>query len=181
LGGSSPRASTELAAVREATAATAADIGAGRLRLLLGKPGLDGHSNGIEQIAVRARDAGFEVIYQGIRLTPGQIVAAAVAEDVQCVGLSILSGGHAELVPEVLRRLRLAGAGDIPVVVGGIIPPADAQILRSQGVAAVFTPRDFGITVIVGRIVDEIRRAHKLQPWPSQPGHLAGASQAAPR
>jgi len=155
--------------VREATHATAAEIGAGRLRLLLGKPGLDGHSNGIEQIAVRARDAGFEVIYQGIRLTPAQIVAAAVAEDVHCVGLSILSGGHAELVPDVLRRLRAAGAGDIPVVVGGIIPPADAQSLRSQGVAAVFTPRDFGITAIIGRIVDEIRLAHKLQPWPGRP------------
>jgi ethylmalonyl-CoA mutase len=156
----------ELAAVREAARATAAQIGAGRLRLLLGKPGLDGHSNGIEQIAVRARDAGFEVIYQGIRLTPEQIAAAAVAEDVHCVGLSILSGGHGELVPDVLRRLRLGGAGDIPVVVGGIIPPADAQSLRAQGVAAVFTPRDFGITAIVGRIVDEIRFAHKLQPWP---------------
>ena len=140
---------------RSATAAhaTAAEIGAGRLRLLVGKPGLDGHSNGAEQIAVRARDAGFEVIYQGIRLTPEQIVAAAVAEDVHCVGLSILSGGHAELVPDVLRRLRQAGAGDIPVVVGGIIPPADAQSLRAQGVAAVFTPRDFGITAIIGRIV----------------------------
>ncbi len=92
------RGNTELAAVREAAHATAAEIGAGRLRLLLGKPGLDGHSNGIEQIAVRARDAGFEVIYSGIRLTPGQIAAAAVAEDVHCVGLSILSG-HAELVP----------------------------------------------------------------------------------
>ena len=130
----------ELAAVRAAAHATAAEIGAGRLRLLLGKPGLDGHSNGVEQIAVRARDAGFEVIYSGIRLTPEQIAAAAVAEDVHCVGLSILSGGHAELVPDVLRRLREAGAGDIPVVVGGIIPPADAASLRAQGVAAVFTP-----------------------------------------
>jgi len=157
----------ELAAVREAAHATAAEIGAGRLRLLLGKPGLDGHSNGVEQIAVRARDAGFEVIYQGIRLTPEQIVAAAVAEDVHCVGLSILSGGHAELVPDVLRRLREAGAGDIPVVVGGIIPPADAASLRSQGVAAVFTPADFGITVIIGRIVEVIRLAHKLQPQAS--------------
>ena len=156
----------ELAAVHEAARATAAEIGAGRLRLLLGKPGLDGHSNGIEQIAVRARDAGFEVIYQGIRLTPEQIVAAAIAEDVDCVGLSILSGGHGELVPDVLRRLRQGGAGDIPVVVGGIIPPADAQSLLAQGVAAVFTPRDFGITAIVGRIVDEIRFAHELQPWP---------------
>jgi (2R)-ethylmalonyl-CoA mutase len=163
----------ELAAVRAAAHATAAQIGAGRLRLLLGKPGLDGHSNGVEQIAVRARDAGFEVIYQGIRLTPGQIVAAAVAEDVHCVGLSILSGGHAELVPDVLRRLRQAGAADIPVVVGGIIPPADAASLRSQGVAAVFTPRDFGITAIIGRIVDEIRLARKLQPWPGRPAAAA--------
>ena len=118
----------------------------GGLRLLLGKPGLDGHSNGAEQIAVRARDAGFEVIYQGIRLTTEQIAAAAVAEDVQCVGLSILSGAHAEVVPDVLRRLRQAGAADIPVVVGGIIPAADAESLRSAGVAAVFTPKDFGIT-----------------------------------
>jgi (2R)-ethylmalonyl-CoA mutase len=156
---------TRLAAVREAAHATAAEIGAGRLRLLLGKPGLDGHSNGVEQIAVRARDAGFEVIYSGIRLTPEQIVAAAVAEDVHCVGLSVLSGGHAELVPDVLRRLRRAGAGDIPVVAGGIIPPADAQILRSQGVAAVFTPADFDISAIVGRIVDEIRRARGLESW----------------
>ncbi|HZE17896.1 MAG TPA: cobalamin-dependent protein, partial [Mycobacterium sp.] len=153
-----------LAAIRAAADATAAEIGAGRLRLLLGKPGLDGHSNGIEQIAVRARDAGFEVIYSGIRLTTAGIAAAAVAEDVHCVGLSILSGGHAELVPDVLRRLLEADAGDIPVVVGGIIPPADAQALRSQGVAAVFTPADFDITAIVGRIVGVIRRAHRLEP-----------------
>ena len=114
-------------------AATAAELGAGRLRLLVGKPGLDGHSNGAEQIAVRARDAGFEVIYQGIRLTPEQIVSAAVAEDVHCVGLSILSGAHAELVPDVLRRLRRAGAEDIPVVVGGIIPAADARGPAGRG------------------------------------------------
>jgi len=154
----------DLAAVREAARATAAEIGSARLRLLLGKPGLDGHSNGVEQIAVRARDAGFEVIYSGIRLTPGQIAAAAVAEDVHCVGLSILSGGHGELVPDVLRRLRLAGAADIPVVVGGIIPAADARDLRAQGIAAVFTPKDFGITAIIGRIVDVIRRTHGLEP-----------------
>ena len=155
---------TDLAAVRTAAHATAAEIGAGRLRLLLGKPGLDGHSNGVEQIAVRARDAGFEVIYAGIRLTPAQIAAAAAAEDVHCVGLSILSGGHAELVPDVLRRLRRLKAADIPVVVGGIIPASDARDLRAQGVAAVFTPADFGITAIVGRIVDVIRRAHGLEP-----------------
>ena len=157
-------AGSSLAAVRQAADATATQIGAGRLRLLLGKPGLDGHSNGVEQIAVRARDAGFEVIYSGIRLTPAHIVSAAVAEDAHCVGLSILSGGHAELVPDVLRRLREAGAGDIPVVVGGIIPPDDAEDLRAQGVAAVFTPADFDITAVVGRIIDEIRRAHGLEP-----------------
>jgi ethylmalonyl-CoA mutase len=159
----------ELAAVREAVAATARELGTGRLRLLVGKPGLDGHSNGAEQIAVRARDAGFEVIYQGIRLTPEQIAAAAVAEDVHCVGLSILSGAHGELVPDVLGRLRRAGADEIPVVVGGIIPAADAESLRAEGVAAVFTPRDFGITTIIGRIVDEIRLAQKLPPWENRP------------
>jgi (2R)-ethylmalonyl-CoA mutase len=164
---------TELAAVRAAVAATAAELGVGRLRLLVGKPGLDGHSNGAEQIAVRARDAGFEVIYQGIRLTPEQIVAASVAEDVHCLGLSILSGGHLALVPDVLRRLREAGA-DLPVVVGGIIPPADAQSLRAMGVAAVFTPKDYGITAIIGRIVDEIRLTHQLQPWHDRPGQLVG-------
>ncbi|MCP9943663.1 protein meaA [Streptomyces somaliensis] len=158
---------TPLAAVREKTARTAAELGAGRLRLLVGKPGLDGHSNGAEQIAVRARDAGFEVVYQGIRLTPEQIVDAALAEDVHCVGLSILSGSHGELVPDVLARLRDAGAADVPVVVGGIIPHADAAGLRRAGVAAVFTPKDFGITGIIGRIVDEIRKANNLAPLES--------------
>ncbi|MFG2333057.1 protein meaA [Streptomyces sp. NPDC048604] len=155
---------TPMALVREKVARTADELGAGRLRLLVGKPGLDGHSNGAEQIAVRARDAGFEVVYQGIRLTPEQIVNAALAEDVHCVGLSILSGSHAALVPDVLDRLREAGAPDIPVIVGGIIPNADAAELKRAGVAAVFTPKDFGITEIIGRIVDEIRRANKLRP-----------------
>ncbi|MFF2653313.1 protein meaA [Streptomyces sp. NPDC058045] len=153
---------TPLAAVREKVRRTADDLGTGKLRLLVGKPGLDGHSNGAEQIAVRARDAGFEVVYQGIRLTPEQIVSAALAEDVHCVGLSILSGSHAQLVPDVLERLRAAGAGDIPVVVGGIIPGVDAARLKEAGVAAVFTPKDFGITEIIGRIVDEIRTANTL-------------------
>jgi (2R)-ethylmalonyl-CoA mutase len=153
---------SRLAEVREYAARTAADLGVGRLRLLVGKPGLDGHSNGAEQIAVRARDAGFEVVYQGIRLTPEQITAAAVAEDVHCVGLSVLSGSHAELIPDVLERLRRAGVADVPVIAGGIIPPADAELLLKAGVAAVFTPKDFGITDIIGRIVDEIRRAHGL-------------------
>src|SRR4051812_47752488 len=133
-----------------------------RLRLLVGKPGLDGHSNGAEQVAVRARDAGFEVIYQGIRLTPEQIVAAAVAEDVHCVGLSILSGSHMELVPSVLDGLKAEGMGDVPVVVGGIIPSADAAKLKELGVAAVFTPKDFGLTEIMAGIIAEIRKANHL-------------------
>ncbi|MBB4984516.1 protein meaA [Streptomyces nymphaeiformis] len=160
-------AGTPLALVREKVARTAEDMNVGRLRLLVGKPGLDGHSNGAEQIAVRARDAGFEVVYQGIRLTPEQIVDAALAEDVHCVGLSILSGSHSALVPDVLDRLREAGATDIPVIVGGIIPNADAAELKRAGVAAVFTPKDFGITEIIGRIVDEIRQANKLSPLES--------------
>ncbi|MEV0258142.1 methylmalonyl-CoA mutase family protein [Streptomyces sp. NPDC050732] len=155
---------TPLALVREKVARTAEDLGGGRLRFLVGKPGLDGHSNGAEQIAVRARDAGFEVVYQGIRLTPEQIVDAALAEDVHAVGLSILSGSHAELVPDVLVRLREAGAPDIPVIAGGIIPNSDAEDLKAAGVAAVFTPKDFGITEIIGRIVDEIRKANHLDP-----------------
>ncbi|MGP4115340.1 protein meaA [Streptomyces sp. 4N509B] len=164
----------ELAAVRRAVAATAAELGVDRLRLLVGKPGLDGHSNGAEQIAVRARDAGFEVVYQGIRLTPEQLAASAVAEDVHCVGLSILSGSHSALVPQVLDLLRAADAGEVPVVVGGIIPPADAAALRSAGVAAVFTPKDFGITEIIGRIVEEIRAAHRLAP-PGDQDHTTTA------
>ncbi|MGH3478990.1 MAG: protein meaA, partial [Nocardioidaceae bacterium] len=154
-------AGAELAAVRERVRETGAELG-GRLRLLVGKPGLDGHSNGAEQIAVRARDAGFEVVYQGIRLTPAQIVSAAVAEDVHCVGLSILSGSHLELVPAVLDGLAAAGLPDLPVVVGGIIPSSDARVLESKGVAAVFTPKDFGLTEIVDRMVDVIRKANGL-------------------
>jgi (2R)-ethylmalonyl-CoA mutase len=154
-------AGEELARVRDLVRRTGDELGT-RLRLLVGKPGLDGHSNGAEQVAVRARDAGFEVAYQGIRLTPGQIAAAAVEEGVHCVGLSILSGSHRELVPEVLRLMREAGVGDVPVVVGGIIPDRDARWLRQQGVAAVFTPKDFDLTRGVARIVDVIREAHRL-------------------
>ena len=154
-------AGAELAAVRERVRATGEALG-GRLRLLVGKPGLDGHSNGAEQVAVRARDAGFEVVYQGIRLTPEEIVAAAVAEDVHCVGLSILSGSHMELVPAVLDGLRAAGLDDVPVVVGGIIPDSDGRALVERGVAAVYTPKDFGLTAIMGGIVDVIRKAHAL-------------------
>ncbi len=154
-------AGARLTEVRELVRRTGDELGT-RLRLLVGKPGLDGHSNGAEQIAVRARDAGFEVIYQGIRLTPAQIVAAAVEEDVHCVGLSILSGSHMELVPDVLAGLREAGLGDVPVVVGGIIPAADAAALEQQGVAKVFTPKDFELTDIMAEIVAVIRRANSL-------------------
>jgi (2R)-ethylmalonyl-CoA mutase len=154
-------AGAELTAVRERVARTGEELG-GRLRVLIGKPGLDGHSNGAEQIAVRARDAGFEVIYQGIRLTPEQIVSAAVAEDVHLVGLSILSGSHMELVPDVLDKLTEAGLGDVPVVVGGIIPDSDARALKELGVAAVYTPKDFGLTEIMGGFVDVIRKANGL-------------------
>ncbi|WP_028807924.1 protein meaA [Streptomyces canus] len=157
-------AGSAMADVRRRVEVTAKDLGVGKLRFLVGKPGLDGHSNGAEQIAVRARDAGFEVVYQGIRLTPEQIVDAALAEDVHAVGLSILSGSHAQLVPDVLERLSVAGATDVPVIAGGIIPNGDAEQLRAAGVAAVFTPKDFDITGIIGRIVDEIRKANKLDP-----------------
>lgn len=154
-------AGAALTAVRERVRATGAELG-GRLRVLIGKPGLDGHSNGAEQIAVRARDAGFEVIYQGIRLTPEQIVSAAVAEDVHLVGLSILSGSHMELVPDVLDKLKEAGMSDVPVIVGGIIPESDGRALKELGVAAVYTPKDFGLTEIMDGFVDVIRTANDL-------------------
>jgi ethylmalonyl-CoA mutase len=124
-----------------------------RLRILVGKPGLDGHSNGAEQIAVRARDVGMEVIYQGIRLTPEQIAASALQEDVDVIGLSILSGSHRELVPETVRLLREQGI-EAPVIVGGIIPPADAEALRQAGVDRVYTPKDFDVNRIMSDIAD---------------------------
>ncbi len=156
-------AGSAVAAVREQVSQTGAELG-GRLRFLVGKPGLDGHSNGAEQIAVRARDVGFEVVYQGIRLTAAQIVAAAVEEDVHVIGLSILSGSHMEAVPAVLKGLRDAGAGDVPVVVGGIIPDADAARLRAAGVARVFTPKDFELTQIMAAVVEVVRAANGLAP-----------------
>jgi (2R)-ethylmalonyl-CoA mutase len=156
------KATGSLADVRELVRRTEAELGGSRLRFLVGKPGLDGHSNGAEQIALRARDAGFEVVYQGIRLTPEQIVAAAVEEDVDVVGLSVLSGSHLSLVPAVLSGLRDAGLDDVPVVVGGIIPDADARVLRSQGVAEVFTPKDYAINDIMRQVVNAVRVAHGL-------------------
>jgi (2R)-ethylmalonyl-CoA mutase len=158
----SSAAAAGLAAVRGRLRETANALGRPTLRLLVGKPGLDGHSNGAEQIAVRARDAGFEVVYQGIRLTPAQIVAAAVQEDVDLVGLSVLSGSHLNAVPAVLKGLRDAGLADVPVVVGGIIPEDDAQVLRDSGVARVFTPKDFALTDIMDELVTVVREAHAL-------------------
>ena len=145
--------------VRLAVEETSRELGT-KLRLLVAKPGLDGHSNGAEQVAVAARDAGFEVIYQGIRLSPQDIVSAAAQEDVHCVGLSILSGSHLELVPGILDGLRAAGMADVPVVLGGIIPDDDAQSLMALGVAAVFTPKDFDLTSIMAEIVGIIRARH---------------------
>jgi (2R)-ethylmalonyl-CoA mutase len=124
-----------------------------RIKILVGKPGLDGHSNGAEQVALRARDVGMEVIYQGIRLTPAEIAESALQEDVDVVGLSILSGSHLELIPEVVRLLRDESV-EVPVVVGGIIPVADAERLREAGVAGVYTPKDFDVNRIMGEIVE---------------------------
>ncbi len=124
-----------------------------RLKFLVGKPGLDGHSNGAEQIAVRARDAGMDVVYEGIRLTPAQIATSAAQEGVHVIGLSILSGSHRELIPAVLAALGEAGAGEVPVVVGGIIPDADAAKLREAGVAAVYTPKDWDLNRMMRDII----------------------------
>ncbi len=132
-----------------------------RIKILVGKPGLDGHSNGAEQIAVRARDCGMEVVYEGIRLTPERIVNAALEESVHVVGLSILSGGHVSLVSDVLKGMREAGIGDVPVVVGGIIPPADAEALIAAGVARVYTPKDFDLTQIMRDVVSVVDGAWK--------------------
>ena len=129
-------------------------------RLLVGKPGLDGHSNGAEQIALRARDVGFEVTYDGIRLTPEEIVAQAIASKTHLIGLSILSGSHVPLVRDVMARLRQAGLDHIPVVVGGIIPQEDENILRNMGVRAVYTPKDYAMDAIMVDIVKVLQKAH---------------------
>jgi ethylmalonyl-CoA mutase len=149
-----------LTRVREKLAATEKAVGH-KLRMLVGKPGLDGHSNGAEQIALAARDVGFEVIYDGIRNTPERIARVAVDEDVDVIGLSILSGSHLELVPETVRRVRELKGGDVPVVVGGIIPEEDRAPLLEAGVARVYTPKDFEIGAILDEIVDVIRAAHQ--------------------
>jgi (2R)-ethylmalonyl-CoA mutase len=161
VGSVAVRPGEEMEQVRELVHAVAAQTG-GPIRLLVGKPGLDGHSNGAEQIAVAARDAGIEVVYQGIRLTPGEIAAAARDEDVDVVGLSILSGSHLDLVPATLERLRDAGV-DAPVVVGGIIPDADRAQLEAAGVARVYTPKDYRLATIM-RDIAELVAARRASP-----------------
>jgi len=147
-----PNASEEdLEPLRDEVARVSEALGR-RIRILVGKPGLDGHSNGAEQIAVRARDVGLDVVYEGIRLTPAQIVTSALQEGVHVIGLSILSGSHRELIPDIVRALADAGV-DAPVVVGGIIPEADVAPLKAAGVAAVYTPKDFDLTQIMRDLV----------------------------
>lgn len=149
MSGEARRPSLEVA--REAVDAASAILGR-RLKLLVGKPGLDGHSNGAEQVAVRARDAGIEVVYDGIRLTPAQIARAAEEEGVHAVGLSVLSGSHMELVPAVMAELAARGMAKLPVIVGGIIPEADREVLLAAGVARVFTPSDFDLNAVIAEI-----------------------------
>lgn len=156
VGAAASASAGEIEAVRVAVDAVSHEMGR-RLKFLVGKPGLDGHSNGAEQIAVRARDCGMEVVYEGIRLTPAEIVNAALEESVHVVGLSILSGSHVPLVREVMGRMRENGLDDVPVVVGGIIPPDDAETLKAMGVAAVYTPKDFQLTDIMADIVRIVR------------------------
>jgi (2R)-ethylmalonyl-CoA mutase len=157
-GAASAASAAELARLRREVERVSRRLGR-RIKILVGKPGLDGHSNGAEQIAVRARDAGLEVVYQGIRLTPEQIVASALEESVHVVGLSILSGSHVPLVTEVLSRMKALGIGEVPVVVGGIIPPADEAQLRAAGVARVYTPKDYALNAIMADIVALVARS----------------------
>jgi (2R)-ethylmalonyl-CoA mutase len=138
-----------------------------RLKFLVGKPGLDGHSNGAEQIAVRARDAGMDVVYEGIRLTPAEIVEAARDQAVHVVGLSILSGSHVPLVKDVVARMQAAGLEDVPVVVGGIIPPDDADALKEAGVAAVYTPKDFELNRIMSDLLRVVETAAEQKANPT--------------
>ena len=149
----------DLDALRSRVDAVSSKLGR-RLKILVGKPGLDGHSNGAEQIAVRARDAGMDLVYDGIRLTPEEITAAALQQSVHVIGLSILSGSHISLVKDVLDRLRASGLGHVPLVVGGIVPPEDAERLKAMGVARIYTPKDYDVCRIMGEIVDLVEAAH---------------------
>ena len=154
--------SEDLAELRDEVERVSEGLGR-RLKFLVGKPGLDGHSNGAEQIAVRARDAGMDVVYEGIRLTPSQIATSAAHEGVHVVGLSILSGSHRELIPAVLEALREAGVEDVPVVVGGIIPQEDAAALREAGIAAVYTPKDWNLNGMMRDIIELVAARHGVE------------------
>ncbi len=156
--------SAKVEALRDRTRETGDSLGR-PLRLLIGKPGLDGHSNGAEQVAVKARDAGFEVVYEGIRLTPRQLATAALEEGVHLIGLSVLSGSHTELVEEIRAELDRLGLTKVPVIIGGIIPDDDATALRASGIAAVYTPKDMDLNRIMAELVDIIRDANGLGPY----------------
>jgi ethylmalonyl-CoA mutase len=160
VGGAGSGSPQDMTAVRGKVQALSKRLGR-PIKMLVGKPGLDGHSNGAEQIALRARDAGIEVVYEGIRLTPAEIASAALQEGVHVVGLSILSGSHVALVTEVIERLRADGLDDVPVVVGGIIPEADAKRLKEAGTAGVYTPKDFDLNAILSEVCDIVDRAQK--------------------
>jgi len=154
--------SEEVSELREEVERVSEALGR-RLKFLVGKPGLDGHSNGAEQIAVRARDAGMDVVYEGIRLTPSQIATSAAQEGVHVIGLSILSGSHRELIPAVLEALREVGAEDVPVVVGGIIPQDDAAAMREAGIAAVYTPKDWNLNGMMRDIIELVAERHGVE------------------
>jgi len=156
-----PRGSSDIAELRQRVTEVSGRLGR-RLKFLVGKPGLDGHSSGAEQVALKARDAGFEVVYEGIRLTPAQIVNAALEEGVHVVGLSVLSGSHVPLVADILSGLKAQGLGHVPVVVGGIIPPEDEATLKGAGVARIYTPKDYDLTAIIRDIVELVASEPKL-------------------
>ncbi len=160
VGGAKAADAAAIDAVREKVSKLTKRLGR-RPKMLLGKPGLDGHSNGAEQIAVRARDAGLEVVYEGIRLTPDEIATAAAQENVDVIGLSVLSGSHMELIGAVMDKLDAAGLGDIPVVAGGIIPAPDADALLARGVARIYTPKNFDLNGIVADIVEIVAKASR--------------------
>src|SRR4051812_42631721 len=164
-----PAPTVEMADLRDEVTRVGEALGR-RIKILVGKPGLDGHSNGAEQIARRARDVGMEVVYEGIRLTPAQIARSAVDEGVHVIGLSILSGSHRELIPDVMAALKEAGGEDIPVVCGGIIPEADVQPLKDAGVAAIYTPKDFDLSRIMRDVVELVEARHATLTASSGPG-----------
>ncbi len=155
--------SAQAIAIRNQVTQTGEELGR-PLRLLIGKPGLDGHSNGAEQIAVKGRDVGFEIVYEGIRLTAEQIAKAALEEGVHLIGLSVLSGSHIEMVEDVFSQLDKVGLKGLPVVIGGIIPESDARMLKERGIAAVYTPKDIDMNGIMVDILNLVRKSHDLKP-----------------